>query len=60
MLAGLVVIGGLTAVTLWSGHADYGLLYGKLDDAESGKVVAALDDAKVHTRLGHGAIYVPG
>lgn len=59
VLAGLVVIGGLTAVTLWSGHADYGLLYGKLDDAEAGKVVAALDDAKVPYRLGHGAIYVP-
>ena len=58
-LTAIIVIVGLTGVAYWSSRADYGLLYGKLDDTEAGKVVAALDDAKVPYRLGHGAIYVP-
>ena len=59
VLAAIFVAGGLVALSVWSGRADYGLLYGKLDDAEAGKVVAALDDAKVPYRAGRGSIYVP-
>jgi len=60
VLATLVVLGGLVGLSLWSSRADYALLYGKLDDAEAGKVAAALSDAKVPHRVGAGgAIYVP-
>jgi flagellar M-ring protein FliF len=61
VLATLVVLGGLTAVVLWSSHTPYGLLYGRLADTEAAKVVAALDEAKVPYRIGAGggSIYVP-
>ncbi len=60
VLATLVVLGGLVGLSVWSSRADYALLYGKLDDAEAGKVAAALSDAKVPHRVGAGgAIYVP-
>jgi flagellar M-ring protein FliF len=55
------VIAGLTALMLWASRPDYGLLYGKLDDAEAARVVAALQDAKVPCTVGAGghSIYVP-
>jgi flagellar M-ring protein FliF len=60
VLAAFVVAGGLIALSFWSSRADYALLYGKLDDGEAAKVVAALDDAKVPYRAGAGgSIYVP-
>lgn len=60
VLAALGVAGGLVALSMWSSRADYALLYGKLDESEAGKVVAALDDAKVPHRVGAGgSIYVP-
>ncbi len=59
LVTAVVVVVGLSSVAFWSSRADYALLYGKLDDAEAGNVVAALEDAKVPYRLGHGAIYVP-
>jgi len=48
-------------MVMWSGRAEYALLYGKLDEAEAGKVVAALDDAKVPYKItrGGGSIMVP-
>jgi flagellar M-ring protein FliF len=56
MLVGL----GLAGVAYWSSRADYSLLYGKLDDGEASKVVAALDEAKIPYRVrGSGNIYVP-
>lgn len=59
-LATLLVVGGLSGVAWWSNRADLTLLYGKLDDAESSKVIAALDEAKVkyEVRPG-GGILVP-
>jgi flagellar M-ring protein FliF len=61
IVAAVVVAGGLASLSIWSSRADFALLYGKLDDAEAGKVVAALDDAKIPYRVsrGGGAIYVP-
>ena len=41
-----VVLGGLVGLMLWSNRPDYALLYGKLDDAEAAKVIAALEDAR--------------
>lgn len=58
--ATFVLVAGLVAAAVWSSRADYGLLYGGLSDAESAKVVAALDDAKVPYKIGSGgAIMVP-
>jgi flagellar M-ring protein FliF len=56
-----VVLAGLLGLTLWSSRPDYVLLYGKLDDAEASKVMAALDDAKVTYQTGRGgsSILVP-
>lgn len=56
-----VVLAGLLGLTIWSSRPDYVLLYGKLDDAEAAKVMAALDDAKVPYQTGRGgaSILVP-
>jgi flagellar M-ring protein FliF len=58
--ATFVLVAGLGALVFWSSHADYGLLYGGLSDAEAAKVIAALDDAKVPYKTGTGgSILVP-
>ncbi|HYV31964.1 MAG TPA: flagellar basal-body MS-ring/collar protein FliF [Candidatus Binatia bacterium] len=56
-----VVLAGLVALTFWSSRPDFVLLYGKLDDAEAARVMAALDDAKVPYKTGRGgtSILVP-
>jgi flagellar M-ring protein FliF len=59
-LASCVVGAGLIALTFWSSRTDFALLYGKLEEAEASKVVAALDEAKVPYEIrGAGSIYVP-
>lgn len=60
MAAGVVLI-GLGTLVFMSTRVDYSLLYGKLDDAEAAKVIAALDDAKVPYNIsrGSGSISVP-
>jgi len=59
--AGVLVVGGLLGVALWSARTPYALLYGRLSDAEAARVISALDEAKVPYRIGAGggAIYVP-
>ena len=60
LAATFVLIAGLGTVTFWSSHKEYGLLYGGLSDAESSKVIAALDDAKVSYKIGSGgSISIP-
>jgi flagellar M-ring protein FliF len=61
VLAAAGVLVGLLALGLWSSRVDYGLLYGKLDDAEAAKVIAVLDEIKIAYKVGQGggAIYVP-
>jgi len=61
LAATLAVLGGLGALAFWSSRADYSLLYGKLDEGEAAKVIAALDEAKVPYQIsrGGGAIMVP-
>src|SRR6266849_146353 len=56
-----VVLAGLFGLALWSSRVDYALLYGKLDDTESARVIAALEEAKVPYRISRagGAIHVP-
>lgn len=59
--ATFVLAAGLAAIAFWSSHGDYGLLYGRLSDAEASKVIAALDDAKVPYKIGSGggSILIP-
>ncbi|HTS18840.1 MAG TPA: flagellar basal-body MS-ring/collar protein FliF [Verrucomicrobiae bacterium] len=60
VFAAIAVIGGLIVLSMWSSRSDYALLYGKLDDGEAARVIAALDDAKVPYRAGGGgSVYVP-
>lgn len=56
-----VVIAGLFGLSVWSNRPDYVLLYGKLDDGEAAKVMAALDDSKVPYQTGRSgsSILVP-
>jgi flagellar M-ring protein FliF len=60
-IATLAVLGGLAGVALWSSRPEYSLLYGKLDEGEAAKVIAALDESKVPYQIsrGGGAILVP-
>jgi len=61
ILAAVMVFAGLGGVVFWSTRADYGLLYGKLPEAEAAKVVSALDEAKVPYKIGAGgsSILIP-
>ena len=56
-----VVLAGLLGLSIWSSRPDFVLLYGKLDDAESARVIAALDEAKIPYQTGRGgtSILVP-
>ena len=60
-LATLAVLGGLAGVAFWSSRTEFALLYGKLDETEASKVIAALDEAKVPYEIsrGGGSIMVP-
>lgn len=59
VLAAGVVLLGLGGLAIWSSRVDYALLYGRLDDAEAAKVVAALEDAKIPYKAGRGSVSVP-
>jgi flagellar M-ring protein FliF len=60
VLAGLVVLLGLTGVAVWSSREDYAVLFGNLAEAEASKVINALDEAKVPYKVrGGGSISVP-
>jgi flagellar M-ring protein FliF len=61
LAATLVLVAGLVALAFWSSRSEYSLLYGRLSESESAKVLAALDDAKVPYKIGAGggSILVP-
>ncbi|MBI3416276.1 MAG: flagellar M-ring protein FliF [Verrucomicrobia bacterium] len=60
VLTGLAVVVGLAGLAFFSSRVDYALLYGNLDDASAGKVIAALDNAKVPYKLkGARSVFVP-
>jgi flagellar M-ring protein FliF len=61
LVTAVAVALGLSALVFWSGRPDYAMLYGKLDDAESAKVIAALTEAGVPHQVsrGGGTISVP-
>lgn len=56
---GLLLVAGLAGMVFWSTRADYALLYGKLEDAEAAKVVAALEEAKIPHEVRGNSIMVP-
>jgi flagellar M-ring protein FliF len=58
-MATAVVFIGLGAMAFWSSHPDFALLYGKLDDGEAAKIIAALDESKIPYQIRGGSIYVP-
>lgn len=57
----LAVVVGLGALVFWSARPDYAMLYGRLDDGEAAKVIAALNEAGVPHQVsrGGGTISVP-
>ncbi len=59
--ATVVLLGGFIGLSVWSARPQFSLLYGKLSDTESAKVIQALTDAKVPYQIGTGgsAILVP-
>jgi flagellar M-ring protein FliF len=60
VMATLGVMIGLGVLSYFSSRTDYSLLYGKLDDTESGKIIAALDEQKVPYQIrSGGSILVP-
>jgi flagellar M-ring protein FliF len=61
VMATAVTVLGLVGLAYWSSRTDYALLYGKLDEAEAAKVIAALDEAKVPYKVSRagGSILVP-
>ncbi|HEY1171656.1 MAG TPA: flagellar basal-body MS-ring/collar protein FliF [Verrucomicrobiae bacterium] len=61
VLTALVVLGGLAGLGFLSSRVEYALLYGKLDDAEAAKVVAALDENSIPYKISRagGSITVP-
>ena len=60
VVTGVAVLAAMLAVGFWSSRTDYALLYGGLDEADSSKVIAALEETKVpyQVRPG-GSIVVP-
>jgi flagellar M-ring protein FliF len=61
IFAGAAVIIGLGSLAYFSGRPSFALLYGGLDDTESGKVIAALTESKTPYQIGRGgsSILVP-
>lgn len=60
VLTGILVLAGLLGLGYWSSRGTYSLLYGRLDETEAGRVIAALDESKIayQVRSG-GSILVP-
>jgi len=61
IMSTVILLAGLGALAFWSSRVDYTLLYGKLDEGEASKVIAALDEAKIPYQIsrGGGSILVP-
>jgi flagellar M-ring protein FliF len=59
VMATTIVFIGLGTMAFWSSRPDFALLYGKLDDGEASKIVAALDESKIPYQVRGGSIYVP-
>ncbi len=53
------LLAGIAALAFFSSRVSYSLLFGRLDDTEAGRVIAALDEEKVPYQVRSGAVYVP-
>lgn len=51
LVATTIVLIGLGTLGIWSRKVEYGLLYGKLETTEAGRVTAALDELKIAYQL---------
>jgi flagellar M-ring protein FliF len=59
-LTGLAVLGGLLGLAYWSSRENFTLLYGRLDETEAARVIAALEETKTpYQARGGGSILVP-
>ena len=61
ILSGVVLLVGLGTVIYFTSRTDFAPLYGRLDSAEAGKVITALDEQSVPYQVGAGGglIMVP-
>jgi flagellar M-ring protein FliF len=59
VLAAAVVVAGLAGLTVWSSRPDYALLYGRLPESESAKVISALEEMKIPYRITGSSVMVP-
>ena len=61
VIGALAIVAGLASLLFWSSRPELSLLYGKLDDTESAKVINHLDEATIPYRISRsgGAIYIP-
>ncbi|MCX7712309.1 MAG: flagellar basal-body MS-ring/collar protein FliF [Chthoniobacterales bacterium] len=61
ILAALAVLGGLVALVVWANRPTMKLLYGGLNDKESGEIISALTEMGVPYEIGAGgrSILVP-
>ena len=59
-LSGLAVVAGLAGLVYWSSRPDLGLLYGRLDPSEAGRIMQELEELKVPHQPGASgsSIYV--
>ncbi len=54
LLSGVVLLVGLGTVVYFSSRTDFAPLYGRLDSAEAGKVITALDEQSIPYQVGAG------
>ncbi len=61
VVAALAVIGGLTALTVWSNRPDYQLLFGRLSEKDAAAIVSSLQGQGIPYEVSSGgtAVYVP-
>jgi flagellar M-ring protein FliF len=61
VLAALAVIGGLTALVLWSQRPDLQLLYGRLSEKDSAMIISQLQAQNIPHKIANGGstVYVP-
>src|SRR5882724_8001434 len=61
VLAALVVVAGLTALTIWSRRPDMQLLYGRMSEKDAAAIISQLQTQNIpHTVSGGGtSVYVP-
>jgi flagellar M-ring protein FliF len=52
--SGLLVVAGLAALIFWTSRTEYGLLFGRIDQIEVGKISTMLQESNVPYKIGPG------